>query len=103
MIAPNKEEAAKIVALRNRMYAARDKLDLARAAIKRAEGRRDILAAHERNTTVAERRIAVLKMTETETMEAFEKAVSLLCKAEGPYRAASEGKYGPDIYKFKKW
>lgn len=103
MTVPNQEKAAEIVALRNRMYAVRDKLDLTRSAIKRTERRRDILAAQFRNTALADRHIAVLKAREVEIHNALDKAVALLCKAEQTSAPASTGKHGRDIYRLNKW
>ncbi len=91
MTTTNQEQTAEIAALRNRMYAARDKLYLAQKALKEAEHRRDALAMHFRNTTVAEKRITVLKARATDAHYEMHNAVALLCKAEEPHRPRQKG------------
>jgi hypothetical protein len=99
MTALDQKKKAEILTLRNRMYAARDKLDLARRMLKRAKDKRDILAAHDRSTVLAEKRIMILKERELEAHSELDKVVAILCKAEETYKPKFSGKRGRDIYR----
>jgi hypothetical protein len=103
MTALDQEKEAEIVTLRNRIYAARDKLDLARRVLKRAEDKRNILAAHDRSTVLAEKRIIILKKIELEAHSELDKIVALLCKAEEIFKPKFSGKHGRDICRTNNW